>query len=84
MCGLFLMVPPTPLQDFLERLPLTCMTDPRLGASPLNLASTLQPSDNPTDLGPKCYIAYGRRQESAKGVWLVVVVGGGGGHICAP
>lgn len=56
------------VQDFLERLPLTCMTDPRLGSSPLNLASALQPSDNPTDLGPKSYIAYGRRQESTTGV----------------
>ncbi|KAF8057712.1 JMJ25 [Scenedesmus sp. PABB004] len=49
--------------DFLEALPLRCAyTDPRLGAglSPLNLATALTPDDNPTDLGPKCYVAYGR------------------------
>lgn len=39
-------------------------TDPRLGHSPLNLASALKQSDNPTDLGPKCYVAYGRVAEA--------------------
>jgi hypothetical protein len=48
------------LQDFIERLPLRAYTDPRLGRGPLNLASALLPRDNPTDLGPKGYLAYGR------------------------
>jgi hypothetical protein len=30
----------------------------------MNLASMLLHSDNPTDLGPKCYLAYGRQQEA--------------------
>jgi hypothetical protein len=51
-------------QDFLAALPLRCYTDPRLGGSALNLASALQERDNPTDLGPKCYIAYGRVAET--------------------
>jgi hypothetical protein len=50
----------TPLQDFVERLPLRAYTDPRLGRGPLNLATCLLPDDNPTDLGPKGYLAYGR------------------------
>lgn len=40
------------------------ITNPRLGRAPLNLASMLLLSDNPTDLGPKCYLAYGRQQEA--------------------
>lgn len=51
-------------QDFIERMPLRSITNPRLGWATLNLASMLRPSDNPTDLGPKCYLAYGRQQES--------------------
>jgi hypothetical protein len=51
-------------QDFLAALPLRCYTDPRLGGSALNLAAALQERDNPTDLGPKCYIAYGRVAET--------------------
>jgi lysine-specific demethylase 3 len=46
-------------------LPLPLYTDPRLAASPLNMASALLPRDNPTDLGPKCYAAYGRLAEAA-------------------
>ncbi|KAI8471051.1 MAG: hypothetical protein J3K34DRAFT_418391 [Monoraphidium minutum] len=34
-----------------------------LGGAPLNLATALLPRDNPTDLGPKTYIAYGREAE---------------------
>jgi len=52
------------MQDFLCRLPLPVLTDPRLAAAPLNLANYLKPPDNPTDLGPKCYMAYGRQQEA--------------------
>lgn len=55
---------PFPLQDFLACLPLPLLTDPRLAASPLNAASALLPRDNPTDLGPKCYAAYGRIAEA--------------------
>lgn len=51
-------------QDFLAALPLRCYTEPRLGAAGMNLATCLQPRDNPTDLGPKCYIAYGRLAET--------------------
>lgn len=40
------------------------LTDPRLGAAPLNLAGYLAARDNPTDLGPKAYVAYGRWAES--------------------
>ena len=54
----------TRAQDFLRRLPLLAYTDCRPAASPLNMASALRAScDNPTDLGPKTYIAYGRVQE---------------------
>ena len=52
------------LQDFLEALPVRAYTDPRLTSSLLNLASALLPPDNPTDLGPKCYVAYGRVAEA--------------------
>lgn len=45
-------------------LPMKQYTLPLLGQAPLNLATALLPSDNPTDLGPKTYIAYGRIQES--------------------
>eukprot|EP00775_Hariotina_reticulata_P006709 gene6710-6930_t len=51
--------------DFLEQIPMREeYADPRLSFSPLNLASALQPGDNPTDLGPKCYVAYGRVGEA--------------------
>jgi hypothetical protein len=54
----------THTQDFLRRLPLLAYTDCRPAASPLNMASALRAAcDNPTDLGPKTYIAYGRVQE---------------------
>lgn len=56
--------PLSPLQDFLAALPVRCYTEPRLGVSSLNLATALQTRDNPTDLGPKCYIAYGRVAEA--------------------
>eukprot|EP00879_Flechtneria_rotunda_P024446 GHRR01025916.1.p1 GENE.GHRR01025916.1~~GHRR01025916.1.p1 ORF type:complete len:669 (+),score=249.28 GHRR01025916.1:844-2850(+) len=55
---------PRHMMDFIERLPLRVMTDPRLGRAPLNMAANLIPSDNPTDLGPKTYLAYGRLQEA--------------------
>ena len=55
---------PSPLQDFLAALPVRCYTEPRLGGSALNVATALRPRDNPTDLGPKCYIAYGRVAEA--------------------
>ncbi|KIZ03797.1 hypothetical protein MNEG_4165, partial [Monoraphidium neglectum] len=42
-------------------LPIPELTLPVLGTAPLNLATALLPRDNPTDLGPKTYIAYGRR-----------------------
>ena len=46
------------VQDFLRMLPWPDYTHP-LG--PLNLASHLQQGfDNPPDLGPKSYVAYGR------------------------
>jgi lysine-specific demethylase 3 len=51
------------LQDFLECLPLAAYTIPWLGEGPLNLATALHLEDNPTDLGPKTYIAYGREEE---------------------
>ena len=41
-------------------LPVPELTAPLLGCGPLNLATALLPGDNPTDLGPKTYIAYGR------------------------
>lgn len=47
-------------QDFVEMLPVPDVTWPLLGTGPLNLATALLPADNPTDLGPKTYIAYGR------------------------
>jgi hypothetical protein len=40
------------------------MTNPRLGWASQNLASMLLFEDNPTDLGPKCYLAYGRQREA--------------------
>lgn len=39
-------------------LPLPFLTRPK--ATPLNLASMLPRWANPTDLGPKTYIAFGR------------------------
>lgn len=54
----------TSLQDFLTALPVRCYTEPCLGGSALNVATALKPRDNPTDLGPKCYIAYGRVAEA--------------------
>ena len=55
------------LQDFLDLLPFPWWMHP-LG--PLNLASHLEADDNPPDLGPKSYIAYGRcaRADSAVAV----------------
>jgi hypothetical protein len=47
-------------QEFCEMLPLPELTLPMLGSAPLNLATALRQQDNPTDLGPKTYIAYGR------------------------
>lgn len=48
-------------QDFLEMLPLKMYTHPDCG--PLNLAAYVPACANPTDLGPKSYIAFGRPQE---------------------
>ena len=48
----------------MEALPLAAYTTPCLGEGPLNLATALHPEDNPTDLGPKTYIAYGREEEA--------------------
>jgi hypothetical protein len=48
-------------------LPVPFYTNPQLGLAPLNLASALLPRDNPTDLGPKTYIAYGRLEEGTEG-----------------
>jgi hypothetical protein len=41
-------------------LPVPELTLPLLNSAPLNLATALLRRDNPTDLGPKTYIAYGR------------------------
>jgi hypothetical protein len=38
-----------------------------LPPAPLNLATALPLGENPTDLGPKCYIAYGKERESDQG-----------------
>jgi hypothetical protein len=38
-----------------------------LPPAPLNLATALPGGENPTDLGPKCYIAYGKEVESEAG-----------------
>jgi hypothetical protein len=54
-------------QDFLEMLPVPFYTLPKLGVAPLNLASALVGDDNPTDLGPKNYITYGRLEEGTEG-----------------
>jgi lysine-specific demethylase 3 len=56
----------TPPQDFVDRLPIRDLSNPLLGRGVLNLASMLLHTDNPTDLGPKCYLAYGRQQESTR------------------
>ena len=55
-------------------LPLPFYTHPRKG--PLNLACMLPPWSNPTDLGPKSYVAYGRVGEGCVGG----AHGGGGAH----
>ena len=55
-------------------LPLPFYTHPRKG--PLNLACMLPPWSNPTDLGPKSYVAYGRVGEGCVGG-----AHGGGGHM---
>ncbi len=46
-------------------LPMPLYTLPQLdaAAAPLNLAAALHEEDNPTDLGPKTYVAYGRIEE---------------------
>ena len=46
------------LQDFLEMLPLLPFTHPH--SAPLNLATMMPAWANPTDLGPKTYIANGQ------------------------
>jgi len=38
-----------------------------LPPAPLNLATALPPHESRTDLGPKCYLAYGREVESEAG-----------------
>lgn len=54
-------------KDFVKMLPVPAYTSPVLGAAPLNLAAALDTTDNPTDLGPKIYIGYGRQQEATDG-----------------
>ncbi|KAF8059101.1 JMJ25 [Scenedesmus sp. PABB004] len=58
---------PRHMMDFIERLPLRSYSDPRRGWGPLNLAGALRARDNPTDLGPKCYLAYGRHAPAPPG-----------------
>eukprot|EP00798_Chlamydomonas_sp_ICE-L_P014715 gene14715-20755_t len=48
-------------QDFIEMLPLKMYTHPSEG--PLNLAAMMPRWSNPTDLGPKTYIAMGQVEE---------------------
>lgn len=54
-------------QDFLARLPLPELTDPRQQVATLNLATCLKPQDNPPDLGPKVYMAATWRPEESDG-----------------
>ena len=54
-------------QDFLEMLPLPFYTHPRV--APLNLATMMPPLSNPTDLGPKTYIASGQIEEHEGVEW---------------
>lgn len=56
-----------PAQDFLARLPLPELTDPRQQVATLNLATCLKTQDNPPDLGPKVYMAATWRQEESDG-----------------
>ena len=44
-------------------LPLPAYTHPAASSGLINAANLLPPSANPTDLGPKTYIAYGRPEE---------------------
>ncbi|KXZ47539.1 hypothetical protein GPECTOR_34g698 [Gonium pectorale] len=61
----FSAVLPKHYADFLEQLPLPFMTRP--DEAPLNLATSLFPFANPTDLGPKAYIAFGTIEENEDG-----------------
>lgn len=55
------------MQDFLARLPLPELTDPRQQVATLNLATCLKTQDNPPDLGPKVYMAATWRPEESDG-----------------
>ena len=58
------------MQDFLRMLPWPEYTHPQ---GPLNLAShLLQDLDNPPDLGPKSYVAYGRCSLCSRRLCLAV------------
>jgi len=52
-------------QDFMEMLPLPFLTLPK--EAPLNLACSMPSWSNPTDLGPKTYVAFGRVSFIARG-----------------
>ncbi|GAQ79928.1 transcription factor jumonji (jmjC) domain-containing protein [Klebsormidium nitens] len=56
---------PRHCRDFVESLPYHEYTHPTKGL--LNLAAALKDDQNPPDLGPKSYIAYGHRDELGKG-----------------
>lgn len=51
--------------DFIEMLPFKEYTNPKTG--PLNLANDFPQKGRPPDLGPKSYIAYGRKDERGLG-----------------
>ena len=53
-------------QDFLEMLPLPAYTHPH--SAPLNLATMIPGWANPSDLGPKTYIANGQVRATAVGL----------------
>ena len=46
-------------------LPLPELT--RQDVAPHNLATLVDPDSNPCDLGPKCYVAFGRPDELGEG-----------------
>lgn len=50
------------IQDFLEMLPFSWYTNP--DRAPLNLATYMPSTSNPSDLGPKTYVAFGAKKVS--------------------